>query len=55
MRASDLIFINIGINNLLKKKFEINIIFSDSATFGNFLTTKSEIILQKHFIEYGNE
>ena len=55
MKASIPGFLNIGINSLPKKNLETNIIFSDLDMFGNFFEIKNEIILQKHFIEYGNK
>ena len=48
-------FFNIGTNNLPKKNFAIKAFFSVSLIEGNFFVINIEIILHKHFTEYGNK
>ena len=48
-------FSKIGINNCLKRKAAIYAFFCVALIFGNFFSIKIDIILQRHFTEYGNK
>ena len=45
----------IGINNFPKKNLEINTHFSGELIEGNLVVISSDIILQRHLIEYGTK
>ena len=48
-------FFKIGVNNFPKKNFAINEFFSVSFIEGNFFVISNDIILHKHFTEYGSK
>ena len=47
--------LKIAANILQKKNFAINAFSSQANILGNFLRINKSIILQMHFIEYGNK
>ena len=48
-------FFNMGTNNFPKKNFAMNEFFSVSLIEGNFFVISNDIILHRHFNEYGKK